>query len=202
MPDSLGPWQPLSVGEVAVLFAGLSVPWWISGGWALDLFLGRQTREHGDTDVLVLRQDQLVVRAALAGWDLYAADPPGSLRPWRRGEWLDEPIHDLWCRRGPEAPWAVQLMLANAEAGRWSFRREPSIGGPLAQLTCRTADGIPFLAPAVQLLYKATDAPRPRDEADFTTVLPRLDAERRAWLAAALRRYKPEHPWLARLESA
>ena len=76
------------------------------------------------------------------------------------------------------------------------------IGGPLAQLTCRTPDGVPFLAPEVQLLYKATDAPRPKDEADLAAVLPRLGAERREWLAAALRQYRPRHPWLARLNEA
>ncbi len=201
MAADLGPWRPLGVAEVAALFAGFLAPWWIAGGWALDLFLGRQTRDHGDTDVLVLRRDQLAVQAVLAGWDLHAADPPGRLRPWRHGEWLTAPIHDIWCRPAADAPWALQLMLAESEADHWIFRREPAIGGPLAQLTCRTADGISFLAPEVQLLYKATDAPRPKDEADLAAVLPHLNTERRRWLTAALRRYRPHHPWLARLAS-
>ncbi len=202
MPAELGPWRSLGVAQVAVLLGELPAPWWIAGGWALDLFLGRQTRDHGDIDVLVLRRDQLAAQAALAGWDLHAADPPGRLRPWRRGEWLAAPIHDIWCRPAPDAPWALQLMLAETEADRWLFRREPAIGGPLEQLTCRTADGIPYLAPEVQLLYKATDAPRSKDEADLTAVLPHLDAERRRWLTAALRAYRPHHPWLARLAVA
>lgn len=199
MPADLGPWQPLGVAAVAALFAKLPAPWWIAGGWALDLFLGRQTREHGDIDVLALRRDQLAVQAQLGGWDLHAADPPGTLRPWLSHEWLEPPIHDIWCRPAAAAPWALQLMLAEADAERWIFRRDPSIGGPLAQLSCHTADGIPYLAPEVQLLYKANDAPRPKDEADLVAVLPHLDSERRAWLEAALRRYRPHHPWLARL---
>ncbi|HZQ36576.1 MAG TPA: amino acid transporter [Dehalococcoidia bacterium] len=200
MPADLGPWRPLGVAQVAALLGALPAPWWIAGGWALDLFLGRQTREHGDTDVLVLRRDQLTVQSALAGWDLHAADPPGTLRPWLSGEWLNAPVHDIWCRPAADAPWALQLMLAESEAGRWLFRREPSVGGPLEQLTCRTADGIPYLAPEVQLLYKATDAPRAKDEADLAAVLPYLDPHHRQWLATALRRYRPQHPWLARLE--
>ena len=29
--------------------------WWVAGGWALDLFLGRMTRPHHDVDVAILR---------------------------------------------------------------------------------------------------------------------------------------------------
>ena len=60
-------WQPLSPAQVQRVLSGLTVPWWIAGGWAIDLHLGRQTREHGDTDVVILRDDQLVVQQHLAG---------------------------------------------------------------------------------------------------------------------------------------
>jgi hypothetical protein len=33
-------------------------PWALCGGWAIDAWLGRQTREHGDVDVSVFLQDQ------------------------------------------------------------------------------------------------------------------------------------------------
>src|SRR5579871_6764013 len=111
MAAVLGPWRPLGVAAVAALFSSFPAPWWFAGGWALDLFLGRQTRDPGDTAVRVLRPDQLPAQAALAGWDLHAADPPGRLRPWRSGEWLNAPIHDIWCRPAADTPWALQLML-------------------------------------------------------------------------------------------
>jgi hypothetical protein len=94
----LGPWEPLAVRDLARLLAGASFPWWVAGGWAIDLFVGHQTRPHDDLDVLVLRRDQLAVQHALRGWDLHAADPPGTLRPWRPGETLGAGIHDIWCR--------------------------------------------------------------------------------------------------------
>jgi Aminoglycoside-2''-adenylyltransferase len=71
---SLGPWQPWSPQEVAQFFAPLTVPWWIAGGWAIDLFLGRQTREHEDIDVQILRRDQQVIRALFGAWDLMRFD--------------------------------------------------------------------------------------------------------------------------------
>jgi len=193
-----GAWQPLSIEQAAALFAMLDAPWWIAGGCAIDLFVGRQTRDHGDTDVLLLRRDQLAAQRALAGWDLHAADPPGLLRPWREDEWLSPSIHDIWCRPTPTSPWALQLMLIENDGDRWLFRRDPSIGGPLSQLTRRSPAGIPYLAPEVQLLYKGR-TPRPKDEADFAVALPLLEPASSAWLAQALAIHVPDSPWLARL---
>ena len=59
-----GRWQPWHPREVAAFFAELDAPWWIAGGWAIDLFLGRQTREHEDIDVQILRRDQHAVTSA------------------------------------------------------------------------------------------------------------------------------------------
>jgi hypothetical protein len=49
------------VGLTAVreALAGYDGPWWIGGGWAIDLFVGSSPREHDDVDVVVLRRDQL-----------------------------------------------------------------------------------------------------------------------------------------------
>jgi len=81
VPDGLGTWEPLSVEGVADLLQDMPTPWWIPGGWALDLHLGRHTRAHDDMDVLVLRRDLAGFHHRLRTWDLHAADPPGVLRP-------------------------------------------------------------------------------------------------------------------------
>jgi len=97
------------------LFRDLRVPWWIAGGWAIDLFVGRTTRSHADVDVRILRCNQRAVQATLASWDLHTADPPGTLGPWKPGEILPAHVHDIWCRPDPSTPWALQLMLADAD---------------------------------------------------------------------------------------
>jgi hypothetical protein len=51
--------------------------------------------------VLVLRQGHLRVQQALRGWEWWAVDPPGTLRPWLPQEQLPAEIHDIWCRPGP-----------------------------------------------------------------------------------------------------
>jgi aminoglycoside-2''-adenylyltransferase len=62
-------WEPLHPRDLPPLLSGFDRRWWICGGWALDLFLDRETRRH-DLDVAVLRRDQLALHGHLCGWDL------------------------------------------------------------------------------------------------------------------------------------
>jgi hypothetical protein len=72
---------------------------------------------------------------------------------------------------------------------------------PIMSIGHRTSEGIPYIAPEIQLLYKAKGR-RPKDEADFMAVHPHLDQQSRAWLTQALTIVHPGHPWLAHLEKA
>lgn len=194
-----GPWEPASPAEVAEIFAGCQVCWWIAGGHAIELAAGRPVREHGDIDVLLLRRDQLAVQRALPGWQWQAADPPGRLRPWRPAEQLPVGVHDIWCRPGPGQPWRIQIMLDESCGDDWVSRRDQRVRRPLTSLGSVTAEGVPYLAPDIQLFYKGK-APRPKDEIDFAAVLPILSVPQREWLADALSLvYGPRHPWRAPL---
>lgn len=197
---TLGRWVPDHPEDVAAVFADSDFPWWIAGGYAIELAVGRGLRPHSDLDVLVLRRDQALVRDRLADWDLYVADPLGQaeLRPWRSGELLQAPLHDIWCRRAPEAPWSMQLMLDEAEGSQWVSRRHPRIRLPVEGVGRTSASGIPYLAPEVQLFYKAKGT-REKDEIDFEAVLPLLEVSQRVWLADAIRVIAPDHPWRRRL---
>jgi hypothetical protein len=188
----------MSPAEVTALLGGVGFPWWIAGGWAIDLHLGRQTRHHEDLDVLVLRDDQLALQQVLSGWDLHAADPPGSLRPWRAGEVLPPEVHDVWCRRDPRSPWSLQVMIDDASDGIWQYRRDARIRRPVSQLDGHPEDHPRVLAPEIQLLQKSK-SPRPKDEADFLAVRHSLTRDQREWLGTALSLASPTHPWLGRL---
>lgn len=183
--------------DAAALLRGVRAPWWIAGGWAIDLFLGRETRPHEDLDVAILRRDQRAFRAALPGWDLHVGAGGGALAgAWRAGEDVPPERPAVWCRPSPEAPWAFELLLGEADGDAWRYRKDARVTRPIAQLGMRDAEGIPYLAPEIVLLHKAGRR-EPRDERDFEAALPALDASRRAWLAAAIP--DPAHPWRARL---
>lgn len=192
-------WKPLSVEEAKKLFASFKPQWWIAGGWAIDLFLKRQTRPHDDIDVLICREDQLEVQKLLAGWDLWAADPPGTLKPWENGKFLKKGLQDIWGRKTAKDPWQIQIMLFDTEKNDWIFKRDERIRKNLSSITLRTADGVLFLAPEVQLLYKSKSL-REKDQLDFNNALSVMDEVQKNWLKEALIQvYGGSHGWIARL---
>ena len=199
MAAEFSAWQPLSVAELVVALAEVRTTWWLAGGWALDLFLGRQTRGHHDIDAQVLRPHLSHLRATLADWDMHMADPPGTLRPWPVGEELPAHAHDIWCRRTATEPWAFQLMVADTAGDDWVYRRDPRIRRPVRELSGPTStQSLAVISPDVQLLYKSKGL-RPQDQQDFDAVLPALTLDQRQWLRTALSTTSPDHPWLARL---
>jgi lincosamide nucleotidyltransferase A/C/D/E len=54
---------------------------WVDGGWAVDACLGRQTRQHGDLDIVVTEPQHAALVAALRDRG-YADVPRADTRPW------------------------------------------------------------------------------------------------------------------------
>jgi hypothetical protein len=177
---------------------GFAAPWWVAGGWALDLWLGRATRDHQDLDVAVLRGDQRKLYATLRRWELYYATTDHRLLPLRPGQWLEPPLHGVWARRAPDAPWLCEFLLNEHEGADWLYRPNPAVRMPLAEMGGVISGGIPILVPEIVLLYKAHERTE-NDEADFQAALPHLWPSAMAWLLRALEETTPEHPWTAQL---
>ena len=183
--------------RVARLLDGFSCPWALCGGWAIDCFLGRVTRPHKDVDVAILRSDQLEIQAYLRarGWTLEKAHA-GRLTPWKDGELIQLPVHGVWCRRPDHDPDFLELLLNEATATEFCFRRDPSVTLPLERAFLRSSGGLPILAPEIALLYKVAHPELAENRADFESAMPHLSPKSRAWLTAALARVYPEHDWL------
>jgi len=80
----------------------------------------------------------------------------------------------------------------------WVCRRDETIRLPYSQIIRRTAEGIPYLAPELVLLFKAKHA-RAKDQADFDGTIPLMTPAQRTALAGLLARVHPGHCWLAKL---
>ena len=193
----LDDWDAWTPWEAAERFAAVRVPWCVVGGWAIDLFIGSQTREHGDLEVEVLRGDFDVARAALAGFGLFSAGS-GRVRPLRPDGVPPAEDHQVWVCEVEAQVWRMDVMLALGDVDTWTFRRDPAITAPRPSMVGRDGRGVPYLAPQGTLLYKAKAA-REKDEADLEACLPRMDGESRAWLRGALEHAHPGHPWIGRL---
>ncbi len=197
-PSILGAWQLAHPARCTDWFATVRAPWWVAGGWALDLHAGRQSRPHGDLDVGVLRRDVREALAALSCWEVFEVTG-GECTPLRTGAAPRSEVNSLWCRPKGASLWSMELMLDESDRDFWVFRRQPDIRLPLSMAIRRNSDGLPYLTPEIQLLYKAKQ-PRPQDQIDFDHIAPRLDSGARAWLRDALARTDPGHAWIRRLQ--
>jgi hypothetical protein len=193
-----GPWAPQTPSGAAELLGGLTAPWWISGGWAIEAFSGVE-RRHEDVDVTIFRADVGRLRHHLSGThDLWAAGS-GTLRPLtderpRAPRWAGQ----VWIREHARAPWVLDVQLNAGRRDRWVFKRDPSVVRRLDEATWVAADGIRYLRPELVLAHKARHA-RVKDDADLEATLPLLDQASRAWLTAFVSDTVPGHRWLERL---
>lgn len=186
--------------RVAALMEPFPHPWWVAGGWALDLLAGKPYREHEDIEIGIDRRHQQALQAHLAGFQLFKAAPtvegkPFDLVPWAPGEQLELPIFQVMVRDHASPPLEFEFFLNEIENGEWRFRRDPAIRHPVETFIVRTPEGIPVIAPEAQLLHKAQRV-RPKDRRDFKRVLPLLTPEQTAWLRASIAARIPDHPWL------
>ncbi|MEB8338449.1 nucleotidyltransferase domain-containing protein [Streptomyces endophyticus] len=186
-------WRPEHVAE---RLAGVRTPWCIAAGWALDLFLGGQSRPHGDLEIAVPAAGFSEIRDRFPE---YVFDAVGSGRVWAgaRAKALAA-THQTWLRDPASDQFLFDVFREPHEGLTWIYRRDDSLRLPYDAIIARTADGIPYLVPELVLLFKAK-APRPKDQADFDAALPLLGQARRDALSGLLGRVHPGHPWLTAL---
>jgi hypothetical protein len=189
------PWQPWLPEEVTARLAGVTVPWCISAGWAVDLFRGEVTRPHEDVEITVPAAGFPAIRAALADLEF---DVAGDGHLWPEHSPAFDQHFQTWGREPATGLYRIDVFREPHEGDTWLCRRDQTITRPFSDLIKHTPGGVPYLAPEVALLFKAKHA-RPKDEHDFAGALPLLDLTARAWLIDALHLVHPGHPWLATL---
>ena len=188
-------WTP---GEVARRLAGVAVPWYVAAGWALDLFRGAQSREHGDIEIAVPSARFSEIRGRLAEG---VFDAVGDGRIWENG--APEALavtHQTWLRDPDTGRYLLDVFREPHDGDTWICRRDESIRLPYGDVIRYTDDEIPipYLVPELVLLFKAKDA-RAKDQADFEGTLPRMTSDQRETLRKLIERVHPGHSWLAGL---
>jgi hypothetical protein len=200
-PESFDPdleaWDAWRPDEVAALLAGVTAPWYVAGGWALDLFLGYQRRAHEDLEIAVPHDRFDQIAAALEGYEFFVVAEE-RVWPLALAGTLLATHHQTWVREPATGRWRLDVFREPSAGDRWVCRRDSRLQLPYERLIAWTDTGIPFAQPEVVLLFKAK-ALRPNDVSDYEAVLPRLAPQQRRWLREALEIVHPGHPWLADL---
>jgi hypothetical protein len=188
-------WTP---DDAARALAGVAAPWAVAGGWALDLWLGHQTRTHEDLEIAVPATGYPEIQARLEGLGLrlFACDD-GEVIALTPGE-APARGFQTWAADLAANAWRLDIFREPGDAETWIYRRTGGLSAPRAWASGRSSEGIPYVAPQIVLLFKAKAA-REKDEVDFALVTPRLPPDARDWLANGLRTLHPGHPWIDRL---
>jgi hypothetical protein len=186
-------WTPR---EVAHRLSGTATPWCVAAGWALDLFRGKQTREHGDIEIAIPAASFPDIRGRLPG---YIFDAVGSGRIWENAT-PDElaATHQTWLRDPATDGYLLDVFREPHEGDTWICRHDETIRLPYSNIIHYTDDAVPYLVPELVLLFKAKHARR-KDQADFDKTVPHLAPDQRATLAELLAHAHPGHRWLAHL---
>ena len=187
-------WDAWTPQEAAGRLSHLDVPWRIAAGWAIDLFLGKERREHEDLEIAVPADRFDEVAAALSELEFHVVTR-GVAEPVDQAAELMKTVHQTWGLDRAANVWRVDVFRELHDGDHWLARRDESIRLPYDELIEHTADGIPYERPEVVLLFKAKHS-RPKDEADLAAVLPHLSRERRQLLADWIAQVHPGHFWL------
>jgi len=192
--DAWDSWRP---EDLAKRLDGAGITWYVRGGWALDLFMGQQTHDHADLEFATLPSDIPKARKALSELEFFAARN-GQLSFLERDADVPDDIWQRWGADFKSQVWRVDMMFERGTKDRWVYKRNNAISQPRDQSMYLNDQGIPFLAPANVLLFKAKHT-RDKDVQDFDRVLPHLRPHEKAVLRRRIVSEHSVHPWLAQL---
>lgn len=207
--------------QTKALLADAPFDWAVCGGFAIDLFLGRETRVHGDIDLCALEKDRPNIQRFMLekGWNVYEFRGMGKVRPLE-GSSSSETGRNLMCflpgcdlvqfypcedegllyhqffHKGLTELNYLEFLFSPTDGNQLIFSQSPAICRQLDKAILHR-DGIPYLAPEIALLHKAREPERPESIADFQTAFPSMDAEQKRWFQESLALLFPKgHPWL------
>ncbi|WP_179862773.1 nucleotidyltransferase domain-containing protein [Bacillus pseudomycoides] len=188
--------QSVQLDFIVQTMSNFKYPWFIAGGWSIDLGIGKITREHEDIDICIFRENAQEVLNYFNDWDSYVAIPgEGRLEPCLTINDLKLPRYGLHLHKGRDF---IEILLTDRNEDKILFRKNPSISMNCNQFVREDILGRKFVAPEWQLLFKAKEG-RIKDEEDFKSYLPFMDKEQKLWLSSALKEQIPSSSWIEKL---
>jgi hypothetical protein len=192
------------------------------GGFALELFLNKAIRKHGDIDVSAFwcDRDKIILYMQSLGWNVYEMRGGGlahhiiniadqikakrnifcfkddcelvTLAP------ASEPnMYNLYFDHSGQTKLNfIEFLFNDSESGNFLYSRNNEISLTLDKAILYS-NNFPYLAPELVLLYKSSDTERDGYQKDFDSTFFEMSDVQRAWLYNALKVMFPTgHKWL------
>jgi hypothetical protein len=210
------------INDLRKFLEPLKVPWFVAGGWAIDIYLNQVTRERCDLDISVSYSDRLNAINFFLGKDWQIEGKLfGGFKTLYSPSDYNENIHYFWSfprgaafisefvdeggnrriaynRKTQRELDYIEVFFDRIEDGQFIYRREPQLKRYINEAILER-DGIKYLAPELVLLFKSNSLTE-KNLQDFAIAICSLDVEAKSWLAASLLLlYGNSHIWLKQL---
>ncbi|WP_167954790.1 nucleotidyltransferase domain-containing protein [Anaerosporobacter faecicola] len=210
------------VQEVVELLEEQEFEYAVCGGQAIDLFLGYESRKHGDIDILAYWKDRnnIITYMNSRGFQVYEMLGGGYAHKITdiKEQYLVkrnifcctddcELVHLMPTEKkdiygiefdhvGETKLNFVEFLFNDKEEGNFLYARNKEIKRELGKAILWDKK-VPYLAPEMLLLYKSTDPNREGYQQDYDLAYGKMDQEQKAWLNNALTILYPQgHIWL------
>jgi hypothetical protein len=191
-------WESIKPNELKEVLRDLSSDWWLAGGHAIDLWLGENTRKHGDIDITLFRENFSDLFNLTRELYFFVASKGGlrrleSLDDLRGKDW------NIWVKRKGQEKWLFQCLISDEIDGEWIYRRDHRVRLDKNKFGIVTSLEEAIIAPEIQLLFKSSSKEQ-KDEVDFNNCLPKLSSRQKKWLKDNMSIiYNNSHSWIERL---
>ncbi len=211
------------INNLANFLEPLDAEWFISGGWAIDLYLDRITRQRCDLDISVpvSRRLECIEFFLEKGWQIEGKLFGGFKTLWKLSDYTED-IYYFWSfpkeadfiseyldgkgnrriaynREFQSELDYMEVFFDEVEDTYFVYRGEPRVKRHVAQAILE-GKRVKYLAPELVLLYKSNRLSE-KNLQDFGSVIGSLNEEQKSWLKKALLLVYGgnSHAWLEQL---
>ncbi|GHV06073.1 hypothetical protein FACS1894217_04060 [Clostridia bacterium] len=192
------------------------------GGYAIELFLNKTVRNHGDIDVSVFWQDRdrIILYMQSLGWQVFEMCGGGMAHRITNVADQRKIKRNIFCFKdncelvalspaeesdmfrldfdhsGQSKLNFIEFLFNDKNDENFLYARNPAVALPMNKAIMQYGE-LPYLAPELILLYKSTDTEREGYQQDFDVTFPEMNDEQRYWLLSALKEMYPDgHKWI------
>lgn len=191
--------------------------WFLIGGWALDLFVGKKLREHKDIEISIWRDEAHLLFEYFKTNSVELVTGNSRYQYIKSTSEIDNRGH-LIIRDIQQSNVKINLeiFITDRRDNLWIFRKQSSLRFSIEEVIFEYAQGVKYLAPHFILLYKAWFFPHleviikdlpiteknyilkcwETDCHDFQKIWPLLNLNQKKVLQHLLQTHTPGIPWL------
>lgn len=208
--------------EAVELLNGQNFEYALCGGLAIDLFLGYESRKHGDIDILAYWNDRnsIILYMQSIGYNVYEMLGAGKAHHIKDINNQKYEKRNIFCSTndcelvhltptdereiylidffhiGQTKLNFIEFLFNDKDEKCFLYARNKEIKRVLTKAILHTND-ISYLAPELLLLYKSTDTEREGYQQDFELTILIMNSEQKEWLHSSLKILNPGgHKWL------